>query len=89
MQEAGNGTHCAYEGMVWIGLDGTQIFWGAQGGLLPAELRDRASTYRAQKWRRAARDQLILKRASENRPSGDRSGITVVLDACLRLPPRP
>src|SRR2546430_12528441 len=29
VQEAGDGTHCAYEGMVSIGLDGTLFFWGA------------------------------------------------------------
>src|SRR5262249_1171605 len=34
VQEVGDGTHCAYEGMVWIGLDGTQIFWGAGGPLI-------------------------------------------------------
>ena len=25
------GTHCAYEGMVSIATDGTQLFWGARG----------------------------------------------------------
>jgi hypothetical protein len=40
--------------MVWIGLDGTHLFWGAQGGLClqtyALEYSDRcshASTYRA------------------------------------------
>ena len=31
MQEVEDGTHCAYEGMVSIGVDGTQFFWGPPG----------------------------------------------------------
>jgi hypothetical protein len=27
------GTHCAYEGMVSIGSDGTHLFWGHRGSL--------------------------------------------------------
>jgi len=38
VQEVGDGTHCAYEGMVSIGLDGTQLFWGT-GGLCLQDLR--------------------------------------------------
>ena len=41
VQEVRDGTHCAYEGMVWIGLDGTQLFWGCPRGVFarrPARL---------------------------------------------------